>query len=229
MAYILEGKSIDLSEKKKLPLLAKGKNGNVYCYGNSALKVFNNVEDPPISLETTRYLTTVNTDRILLPRKILFFNDAFSGYSLKLVPKKGNEKKLINSPKKQLIENIAVLEEDINKISKKNILLSDMSPENVKYNGSLYISDPSKYTILDLPKPGELENELEKINKFQLHLLLTELFSEELRKINFSKETINRLKEMFSLRDLDQNPSNFLNDIIDGQNTIKEMVKKIDR
>lgn len=229
MAYVLDGKSIDFNEKKKLPLLAKGKNGNVYCYGNSALKVFNNIEEPPISLETTKYLTTVNTERILLPRKILFYDDAFSGYSLKLVPKKGNEKKLINSPKEQLIENIVALEGDIYKISRKNILLSDMSPENVKYNGGLYISDPSKYTILDLPKPGDMESELEKINKFQLHLLLTELFSEELRKINYTKDAINRLKEMFALRDLDQNPSDFLNDIMDGQNTIKEMVKKINR
>ena len=128
-----------------------------------------------------------------------------------------------------MIENIVALEGDIYKISRKNILLSDMSPENVKYNGGLYISDPSKYTILDLPKPGDMESELEKINKFQLHLLLTELFSEELRKINYTKDAINRLKEMFALRDLDQNPSDFLNDIMDGQNTIKEMVKKINR
>ena len=229
MIYTLEDKKIDLNEKKKLPLIAKGKNGNIYGYGNFAIKVFSNPEEPPISEETANYLTTINTDRILLPRKLLFYEDAFSGYSLKLVPKKPNVKKLINSPIEQLIENIMALEKDIRTISKRNILLSDMSPENVKYNGTLYISDPSKYTLLDLPKAGDLDGELEKINSFQLHLLLTELFSEELRKINFSKESIERLKEIFELKDVDQQSSVFLKEMMEGQGTIKEMVKKINR
>ncbi len=229
MVYKLEDKKIDFNEKKKHPLLAKGKTGNVYKYGNSAIKVFHDIHELPIKEETAKYLTTIDTERILLPRKLLFYendiSDFFSGYSLKLVPKKGNIKKLINSPKKQLIENIEALEKDVKTISKKNILLSDMSPDNVQYNGNIYISDPSKYTYLDLKETSELE----KLNNFQLHLLLTELFAEELRKINSSKETINMFREMFTLRDLDQNPSEFIDDIIDGQNTIKEMVKKLNR
>lgn len=229
MLYRLEDKTIDLNEKKKLPLLAKGKNGNIYGYGNFAIKVFNNRENPPISEETADFLTTINTDRILLPRKLLFYEDAFSGYSLKLVPKKPNVKKLINSPKEQLIENIVALENDIKTISKRNILLSDMSPENVQYNGTIYISDPSKYTLLDLPKTGVLDGELEKLNGFQLHLLLTELFSEELRKINFSKEAIESLRQIFELKDIDQQTSTFLSNVMDGQVTMKEMVKKINR
>ena len=229
MIYKLDDKNIDLREKKKLSLIAKGKNGNIYGYGNFAIKVFNNIEEPPISEETAKYLTTINTDRILLPRKLLFYEDAFSGYSLKLVPKKPNVKKLINSPKEQLIDNITALESDIKTISKRNILLSDMSPENVQYNGTIFISDPSKYTLLDLPRTGELDKELEKINSFQLHLLLTELFSEELRKINFKKESIEYLKELFELKDVDQQTSSFLSNMMDGQVTLKEMVKKINR
>ena len=100
-----------------------------------------------------------------------------------------------------------------------------MSPDNVQYNGNLYISDPSKYTLLDTSKVKELE----QINKFQLHLLLTELFVNELRKINCKKETIERLKQIFAIRDLDQNPSEFINDIVNDQDTIKAMVKKINR
>ena len=229
MIYKLEDKCIDLNDKKKFPLIAKGKNGNVYECGPSAIKIFQNIEEPPISEETAKYLTTINTDRILLPRKLLFYEDAFSGYSLRLVPKKSNVKKLINSPIDQLIDNVSSLEKDIKTISKKRILLSDMSPENVKYNGTLYISDPSKYTLLDLPKTGDLDKELEKINCYQLHLLLTELFAEELRKINFSQSSIFRLREIFGLKDSDQKSSKFLEDIVDSQGTIKEMVKKINR
>ena len=234
MVYKLEDKTIDLNDKKKFPLIAKGKNGNVYEYGTSAIKVFENTEEPPISEETAEYLTTINTERILLPRKLLFYDSAFcngifAGYSLKRVPKKPNVKKLINSPVEQLIDNVEGLEKDIRTISKKRILLSDMSPENVKYNGTLYISDPSKYTVLELPESGGLDKELEKINCYQLHLLLTELFAEELRKINFPQSSIFRLREIFSLKDSDQQSSRFLLDIIDGQGTIKEMVKKINR
>ena len=229
MVYKLEDKNIDLNDKKKYPLIAKGKNGNVYEYGTSAIKVFGNTDEPPISEDTAKYLTTINTERVLLPRKLLFYDGAFSGYSLKLVPKKNNVKKLINSPVEQLIDNVEVLEKDIRSISRKKILLSDMSPENVKYNGTLYISDPSKYTLLELPQTGDLDKELEKINCYQLHLLLTELFAEELRKINFPKSSIYRLREIFSLKDSDQQSSKFLSDIIDSQGTIKEMVKKINR
>ena len=74
MVYKLEDKTIDLNDKKKFPLIAKGKNGNVYEYGTSAIKVFENTEEPPISEETAEYLTTTNTERILLPRKLLFYD-----------------------------------------------------------------------------------------------------------------------------------------------------------
>lgn len=103
--------------------------------------------------------------------------------------------------------------------------MSDMSPENVQYNGKLYISDPSKYRLFDVKSTEGLE----KINLYQLHLLLTELFSEELRRINFSKAAIFRLREIFNLRDVDQTPSEYLNEIIDEKDTIKEMVKRINR
>ena len=229
MVYKLDDETVELNEYKKLPLIAKGKNGNVYCYGNSALKIFNDTKNPPISKETASYLASIDTSRILLPRKLLFYEDAFAGYSLKLVQKKSNVKKLINSAKDSLIENIDMLEKDISKISKKKILLSGMTPENVKYNGKLYISDPSKYTLLDLPSSGDLDDNLEKINDFQLYVLLIELFSDELRKVNFTPSSIRRMKQIFALKDSDQKISTYLNDIIDGQGALKEIVKKINR
>ena len=225
MIYRLEDKQIELNVSKKSPLIAKGKNGNVYGYGTSALKVFDDLYEPPIDYETARYMTSIYTDRILLPRKLLFYNDSFAGYSMKLIQKKGNVKKLINSPKEQLINNIKCLEQDVEIISNHRILMSDMSPENVQYNGKLYISDPSKYRLFDVKSTDGLE----KINLYQLHLLLTELFSEELRRINFSILVISRLKAIFGLRDIDQTPSEYLNEIIDEKDTIKEMVKRITR
>ena len=70
-------------------------------------------------------------------------------------------------------------------------------------------------------------DDLEKINKYQLQLLLTELITSELNKLNYPSSTIRRVKEIMGLRDNDQNPSDYLYEIIGDQKDIKQFVKKI--
>ena len=116
-----------------------------------------------------------------------------------------------------------MLERDIELLSTKRVLLNGISPDNTILNGEIYLSDPSKYTILDVQQTDELE----KINKFQLHLLLGELITLELHRENFSPATINRIKEILNLRDNDENSSTYFQELIDGQENIRQMVKKI--
>ena len=67
---------------------------DVYKYKNSALKVFKKENDTPIDPYTADYLTSISTNRILLPQKLLFYNNAFKGYSMKLVPQKGSGQRI---------------------------------------------------------------------------------------------------------------------------------------
>ena len=63
--------------------------------------------------EVASYLTGIQTSRILLPRKLVFYQDAFRGYTLRLVQKKGNSKKLIALPGENLVTNAEMIEQDI--------------------------------------------------------------------------------------------------------------------
>ena len=142
MGFNFDGKNEDLS-LKRLTKIANGQTGDVYKYKNSALKIFRKGIEPPIDQTTAKHLTGISTQRILLPRKLLFYNVKFVGYTYKLVSKKGSGKRMINLPKDELIGNISILESDIKTLSENKVLLNGIDPTNYIFNGDLYISDPS--------------------------------------------------------------------------------------
>ena len=222
MGYKLDNKDIDISGKR-LTKIANGGTGDVYKYRNHALKIFKADREAPIDLETAEYLTTISTNRILLPKNLLFYNNSFRGYTYKLISKKGSGKKITTIPKDDLVGNILIIERDIETLSNKQVLLNGIEPANTIFNGNLYLSDPSAYTKLD----SYSVKELERLNKYQFHLLLVSLIISELRKSSISSKTEKQVKELLYLRDENNNSSDFLTDIIDDNDSIKQFVKKI--
>ena len=130
---------------------------------------------------------------------------------------------MVTTPKDELVCSIRELEEDVEEISANNILLSDVSPENTIFNGKLYLSDPSKYTKLSLA-PTE---DLNRVNQYQIYLLLSELFAKELRTMNFSKSNISQFRELLSLKDNEQKASEYLDYIIDDKSNFLIIYCKI--
>ena len=221
MGYRLENKPVELNGIRKLTFVPNMKAGDVYRYRNYALRIFRDGEEA-IDEDTARYLTSISTDRIILPRKLLYNNNTFKGYTMKLVSQKGAGKKIITTPKDDFIDCVEVLEADIKELSQKKVLLNAISPGYTLYNGELYLVNPAKYSILEADS-----NNIEKINKFQLHSLIVELISSELNKQDFSQASIKYLKGLMSLRDEDQNTSDFLYGLMGDQKNIKQFVKKI--
>lgn len=221
MGYRLENKPVDLSGLKELTFVPSQKAGDVYRFRNYALRIFQNGEKV-IDEDTARYLTTITTDRIILPRKLLFYKNNFAGYTMKLVSQKGSGKKIITTPKDEFIDSIEVLEDDIKELSQKKVLLNDITPQYTLYNGELYLVNPSKYSLFEANTDS-----IESINRFQLHQLITELISMELKKDNFTQPCIKHLKELMSLKDEDQKTSDFLYDLMADQKNIKQFIKKI--
>ena len=222
MGYRLDNKEVDLSGIRKLTYVPTTRAGDVYRYKNMALRIFKDGEKV-IDQETAKYLTDISTERILLPKKLLFYNSAFKGYTMKLVSQKGSGKKLITTPTRDLINCVEVLEKDIETLSQKRVLLNDINPGYTLYNGELFLVNPANYSTLDL---GDAKT-LEQLNAFQLHLLLTELFAGELRKEKCPTPAINELKTMLNLRDNDERISSYLKELMNGQPNVKELVKKI--
>lgn len=222
MGYHIDNKEVDLSSLRRLTFVPSDKAGDVYRYKNSVLRVFKEGEYP-IDKDTASYFTDVSTDRILLPRKLLFYNNAFRGYTMKLVSQKGAGKKIITTPTKDFVGCIEALENDIKVLSQKKILLNGITPGYSLYNGELYLVNPAGYSILESVSTEKLE----QLNEFQLHLLITELVAAELRRYGYLQPTIKNVKDLFGLRDVDQMSSSYVKEVIDGQGNIKEFVKKI--
>ena len=221
MVYKIGNRKEDLSSKK-ITKIASGEKGDVYRYKGEAIKIFNPYEEKPMTQETAQALTTIQTSRILLPRRLVFYDDAFCGYTLRLVHKKGNSKRLITMPGDNLIQNTEVIEEDIKKLSDKKVLLNGITPDNVVYNGRLYLTDPAHYKLLELLSTGDLE----KLNRYQFHVLLTELISSDLKRSNFPPAVISYMRDLLSIKDIDQPTSEYLKGIIEPKDTIKQIVKK---
>lgn len=222
MGYRLENKPVDLNGLRQLTYVPSQKAGDVYRFKNDVIRVFKDGEDV-IDEDTARYLSTISTDRILLPRKLLFYNNTFKGYTMKLVSQKGANKKMITTPRADVIEAISVVEEDINELSQKKVLLSNTGVGHTLYNGDLYLVDPSKYRLFDI---GDYDK-LRDLNQYHLHLLVTELIATELRKINVTQSTINHMREIMELKDTEQTTSDYLSEIIGSQKDIKQLVKKL--
>ena len=94
MGYRINKKEIDLN---KLQKIAQGKRGYVYRLEKNALKVLENEElNECIDKDTAKYLSGLRTDKILLPKNLLFYNNTFKGYTLKLVSQKPRSKNIIH-------------------------------------------------------------------------------------------------------------------------------------
>ena len=224
MGYKLDDKDIKLT-KKNLKKIGTGVTGDVYKYKSSALKIFKKDKDTPIDPYTADYLTSISTNRILLPEKLLFYNNAFKGYTYKLVSKKGMGNRMIMLPKDELIEDTLIIEKDIETLSNKQVLLNGIEPSNTIFNGKLYLTDPTSYSVLDDIMSTE---ELERLNKYQYHLLLTILITQELRKNNFSSHIVSEVKELLEMKDATDNTSDYLKDLLGDSYTFKQFVKRMD-
>ena len=224
MNYRVGCKNFDLHDKR-VKTIGQGYTGNVYQYGDNALKIFD-TEESIIDEETARYLTNIRTSRILLPKKLVYYKDKFKGYTMKLVSTKHKSKNLISISKNDLLDNIEMLEEDVSLLSNKRVLLNGMSPDNTIYNGNLYITDPSKYSILDSMDYDNIQN-LDILNKFQLYLLLNNLIIRELNKIQIQYPGVNHLKKILDERDKDIDYSSYLDEVIGDNTSIKSLVKKM--
>ena len=221
--YTLDGKPVNM-DFKHMSVVATGKTGVVYKYKDVALKLFNQEQVPSVDLETTKLLTGIQTDRILLPKKILLCDDKFRGYTYRLIPKKGTGKKIIMLSKDELVGNIVLIENDIEQLSKAKVLLDGIDPTNYIFNGDLYISDPRQYSILDIFSTEELA----KLNKYQFHLLLTQIMVSELQSCSgITNASEKHFKEIMGIKDEDQDSSDYYASIMGNSDSVKEFVKTL--
>lgn len=217
MGYILDSKNISINNKAFL-----SKEHNIYQYNGMALKVYpkGKLPEGAMNEKVAKYFTTITTERILLPKSVLYFNDKFAGYSFNIPSRKNVNGRIITSESKDFINNILVLERDVEELNKKKVLLSNLDPKQVFYNGEIYLMDPSGYIIFEQDYFS-----LDITNNQQLHLLLTEIIGNELKKDGFSKAVIEEVLSLFRTKDEEQSSSYFFKNTLEGD-SVKKFVKK---
>ncbi len=212
MEYRIDSKKVRINEGN-LKLLGSGIEGNVYKYRDYALKI-KSTNNLGLSYEDAKYMIGTRTNKILLPKGILYINNRYSGYVTKYVSSIGNYK-LIDLTKEELINTVILpIEEDILSISSKNILINDLKEEDTIINElGLYILDPGSFTIMrDID-----EEDIKKLNILQVKELIDMIVNLELKR--------NKLNNL-----LDDNISDILSDyyesVLPKNVSIKEYVKK---
>lgn len=93
------------------------------------------------------YLSSLKTSRILMPESKLFQDKKLVGYTMKLV---SNPNNILDAPMSSLLDELSIIQNDIETISKANVRLFDINKSNYIYNGGLYFIDPGNYYINNL-------------------------------------------------------------------------------
>ena len=218
MKYQINNEFITPDIIRKLKLIKSGKTGKVYKWkNNKILKIFskNQPENKcPMDLETAEILSKINSESryIILPLDLVFNKNDYEkknlkGYVCQNIDKKGN-KNITKMSKRKLIENIQEIEDDIELLSSKNILLDGLNAENTIFNGYLYISDPANYIKFE-------EESVRNINMKLFQQLLIDLTTRDLRKLKVSKTKIEQVAELLYLKDDEVLNSIYLKDILD--------------
>ena len=218
MIYQINNEFITPDIIRKLKLIKSGKTGKVYKWkNNKILKIFskNQPENKcPMDLETAEILSKINSESryIILPLDLVFNKNDYEkknlkGYVCQNIDKKGN-KNITKMSKRKLIENIQEIEDDIELLSSKNILLDGLNAENTIFNGYLYISDPANYIKFE-------EESVRNINMKLFQQLLIDLTTRDLRKLKVSKGKIEQVAELLYLKDDEVLNSIYLKDILD--------------
>ena len=218
MKYQINNEFITPDIIRKLKLIKSGKTGKVYKWkNNQMLKIFTinqSKDDIQMDLETAEILSKINTKSryIILPIDLVFNKNDYKknnlkGYTSLYIKRKGNSI-ITKIPKGKLLENIQGIEEDIELLSSKNILLDGLNMQNKIFNDKLYISDPVRYIKME-------EESVRNINMKLFQQLLIDLTTRDLKMMRVSKQKIERIAELLWLKDDEVLNSIYLKDLLD--------------
>lgn len=225
MGYTLNKKNININKRIRI---SSDSLSDVYEINRGiALRVYKNNIDKSLVLSESdcEYLSGLRSDRILLPKKILYKNNNYAGYSYRLLKNSHKKEKIIGTDMEDFISDIEMLEEDIDFLSKKGVMLDGIIPKNVTFNEGLYITDASQFKVVDV---NELNyRELRKLNDYQIQLLLESMITSELRKEKVINSKINDLITLMEDREDTIKQSKYYEKLFNYSDNIRQFVKKL--
>lgn len=147
MIYYFDEEKVNV-DLNKLNILGEGSQGKAYQFSKNlkkyVIKIFNSND---IEEKDFIILKNLNTERILLPKKLIYDNEKkFIGYTTIFCKKK----KVIEISKQKFIDELGCLISEIKYLSDNNIVIDDWNFSNFIFDDSFRLIDPGKYKICQI-------------------------------------------------------------------------------
>lgn len=128
----------------------EGQEAVIYHYGDYAYKIYkSHCPKYRLEQEDCEMMMTIPTEKILLPRGIIFDeNHRFTGYYTNFIEKQPTHK-ILDLKLKNFISQLDDVYQDIQLLSENHILVHDMSIPNFCYHDGFYFVDPGSYLFVD--------------------------------------------------------------------------------
>lgn len=124
--------------------IGNGFQGIVYKRKNKAIKIYRKLFMIDYRQEMDELLSTIPTEYIILPEKSVFnLLNKYCGYQMDYIDLEDHPS-ILDATKEDLCENLFQLIEDINMVSQKKVVMTDVF-NNVFFNGKIYVMDSSYY------------------------------------------------------------------------------------
>lgn len=174
MKYYIRDKIVDIDTNSKP--FGEGSEGKIYLINDITYKIyFPNMLNEGMGNKKGwhQYLINIPTSQIILPRDSIYNeNGEYVGYTARLI--KGHQKDktgISKMPTEKFINNLQVLENDFNILTKYYVIAADVTPFNYIYNeekNTMNVIDPGRYKKCD-SKP---ESSIEFQNNKQIDTLI---------------------------------------------------------
>ncbi len=197
----------------------EGMEGTIYRLGDMALKVYDRFSNKArLEEDEALKLSEIDTDRILLPRELIYDeDDNFKGYTTKFLTSY-NFKNLGRMPIKEFSNEIGLIYKDINTLTNHNVDVDDYTLSNIILSDGLYLVDPGSYMFVNE------ERFLLSDNRYRFnHFLIDSVIPYG---VKMTKKEIKNLRNYF---DASEDLVDYINYEADKKDTVKSFVKRITR
>lgn len=164
----------------KMKIIGEGKEGIVYKYNNECIKIFNskrnNGELLDINEEKFIFFTKLETNNIILPRKLLYNRqNKIEGYIMPYIESDFNLSNIRSKNINEIIVELNELKKDIELLNENDILINDLKYSHLLYNAGFYLIDSSlysKYQYDNILNYDAYIKNITSINDFLIDVLL---------------------------------------------------------
>ncbi len=150
MEYIVDGKTVRYNpfHMKESLFLGSGEEGSCYKIGPYAVKFYSLFcSKMRLKKETALSMTQIETERILLPRKLLLNKrHQMQGYYTSYVEELGKDS-FYQLNRERLQEEFQKLSSDLDVLASSNVLLGDLILKNTVFHEGIYLVDPGSYSF----------------------------------------------------------------------------------